>query len=782
MSVELFAHNRKAYDSAVSMLAETGKAAVIHPTGTGKSFIGFKLCAEHASQRVCWLSPSEYIFRTQVENLAAAGGKAPGNIVFITYARLARMEEEELRDICPAYIILDEFHRCGAEMWGAGVARLLSCCPDAAVLGLSATSIRYLDNQRDMAAELFEGNVASEMTLGEAIVRGILAAPKYVVSIYSCEKELRRYESRTRRVKNAAARAKAEKYLWALRRALEKADGLEDVFFRHMTDRTGKYLVFCANVKSMEELLSCCGTWFGKVDPAPHIYRAYADDPQMSEEFAAFKADDSDHLKLLFCIDMLNEGIHVDNLAGVILFRPTVSPIVYKQQIGRALTASGSREPVIFDVVNNFENLYSIGTVQAEIEQAACRCLPERERAAVLSRFRIIDEVRESRRLFDALNETLSAPWEEMFARARDYFQANGNLNVPKRYRTEEGYTLGAWITTQRRVRAGRQYGTLTPERIAKLDSIGMVWENRLEGAWDRGYEAARAYYLAKGDLLAEKEYVTPEGYPLGAWLSNQRAARGRGELDPQREERLNEIGMVWSKFDYLWERNFQAAEDYRRRYGDLNVPAGYKTETSFSLGQWIAAQRRRRRQGGLSGEQVRRLEALGMVWEPYSSQWETMYAAAKDYAMRHGSLEMPSDYRTAEGLNLGKWLHRQREAYREDWQGRDAGRFRRLEELGMVWEAEDPWETRYQLAKAYRAEHGDLNIPGSFVVQGIWLGKWLNEQKQVYWGRRPGKHLTGEQIARLESLSISWTPRNGRSTERKKDRTGAVLRESTGQ
>lgn len=41
--ISLFEHNRTAYESACEMLAQTGKAAVIHPTGTGKSFIGFKL-------------------------------------------------------------------------------------------------------------------------------------------------------------------------------------------------------------------------------------------------------------------------------------------------------------------------------------------------------------------------------------------------------------------------------------------------------------------------------------------------------------------------------------------------------------------------------------------------------------------------------------------------------------------------------------------------------------------------------------------------------------------
>lgn len=63
---------------------------------------------------------------------------------------------------------------------GQKVLKIFEMYPDAPVLGLSATAVRYLDNQRNMVDELFEGNIASEMTLGEAIVRGILKAPKYV--------------------------------------------------------------------------------------------------------------------------------------------------------------------------------------------------------------------------------------------------------------------------------------------------------------------------------------------------------------------------------------------------------------------------------------------------------------------------------------------------------------------------------------------------------------------------------------------------------------------------
>ena len=87
--IELFEHNKTAYDSAVSMLSDTGKAAIIHPTGTGKSFIGFKLCEDHPDKTVCWLSPSEYIFKTQLENLAkVSNGFVPENVRFFTYAKL----------------------------------------------------------------------------------------------------------------------------------------------------------------------------------------------------------------------------------------------------------------------------------------------------------------------------------------------------------------------------------------------------------------------------------------------------------------------------------------------------------------------------------------------------------------------------------------------------------------------------------------------------------------------------------------------------------------------
>ena len=768
MAIALFEHNRIAYEAAVSLLNETGKAAIVHPTGTGKSFIAFKLCEDNPESRICWLSPSAYIYETQLENLkSAADGWQPENVTFLTYAKLMGMTDEEIAELQPDYIILDEFHRCGAEMWGQGVQKLLAAYAATPVLGLSATAIRYLDNQRDMADELFDGNVASEITLGEAIVRGILAAPKYVLSVLSYQKDLERYKARVRRAKSKVVRDEAERYLDALRRALEKADGLDVIFDKHMTERTGKYIVFCANKEHMDTMMDKVPEWFNRIDKASHIYSVYSDDPSASQSFADFKADeDTEHLKLLFCIDALNEGIHVENVSGVILLRPTVSPIIYKQQIGRALAAGKRGNAVIFDVVLNIENLYSIGAVEEEMQIAMTyyRSLGEDD-AIINERFRVIDEVRDCIALFEKLNDTLTASWDLMYEKAKDYYTRNGNLEVPYKYKTADGYSLGHWILTQKRVRTGDTPGILSAERIAKLDDIGMVWSGYRDLAWERNFEAAKEYYDTFGNLNVVARYVTKTGLNLGAWIARLRILRKNQSqqryLTPERIQALDEIGMVWDVADHLWQQYYGACLTYYHAHGNLNIPAKYITADGLRLGVWIntirSAYHGKRPDYRLLPEQINALDELGMIWDKRrDSLWEKGYTEALEYRRTNGNLDVPAAFRTADGYALGKWISRQR-----DNSELAPKRKALLDDIGMIWSKPDSWETRYALAKAYYDAHRNLDMPGNYVTGGIWLGKWLNEQQQIYQGKRKGKKLTTAQIEQLNRIGMSWEHRN---------------------
>lgn len=699
MAIELYAHNRDAYEAVKAMLYDKGKAAVVHPTGTGKSFIGFKLCEENQEKQICWLSPSEYIFETQLENLkAASDGYEPENICFFTYAKLMQMYASELEQIRPDYIILDEFHRCGAQMWGAGVKALLDCYPDVPVLGLSATNIRYLDNQRDMAQELFGGNIASEMSLGEAIVRGILNPPKYVLSLFSCQKGLQKYERRVQSAKSKAVRDEGEQYLEALRRALEKAEGLNEIFRKHMENRTGKYIVFCASFEHMQEMIQLSTEWFSEVDEYPHIYSAYSDDPSTDQSFADFKADNSDHLKLLYCIDMLNEGIHVEDVDGVILLRPTISPIIYKQQIGRALSAGKKRNAVIFDIVMNIENLYSIGAIEEEMKQVMFNYRSHgRGDEIVNDRFQVIDEVRDCMELFSRLNDSLTASWNIMYQFAKQYYAENGDLEVPRRYITPEGYALGSWLDTQRKVFTGKVPGKLTEKQIEKLDALGMRWGDLLSKTWDMYYEALCAYRAQHGNLDVLARFETEDGIALGRFITNLRIARAKGTkngfLTPERIEALDKLGMIWAKVDYKWEANYLACTEYYLEHHDLNIPSDYVSKDGLRIGAWIRRQRRIRDGRGigavLSEDQIRRLDEIGMNWQDAQTiQWEYGYQRARQYHTVHGDLNVPSTYVDEEGFALGRWVrrHNEKRANGATVIKLTPERRERMEALGMVW------------------------------------------------------------------------------------------------
>ncbi len=685
--LELFEHNQRAFRAACSMMEREGCAAVIHPTGTGKSFIAFALAQEHPQARILWLSPSAYIFRTQAEELKKQAGKEAGEailsgITFMTYSRLLmagrrqiqeenpevmsdrrlQMPEgaaaESTEEMVPDYIVLDEFHRCGAAEWEKGVRRLLGQHPQAKVLGLSATAVRYLDGQRDMAQELFGGHVASEMTLGEAIARGILPMPEYVAAIYSYREELERLSGRIRefRIRREAptqgiasgspeqrdagqrkngrqeartadvpiAAAESEELLEELRRALEQAEGPKEIFGKYLRP-AGRYIVFCSGREQMEEMIGKAPEWFAGVDAEPHIYRAYYNNPQTEREFTLFKEDKSAHLRLLYCIDMLNEGVHVDGIDGVILLRPTVSPIIYFQQIGRALSASGREEETagsqIFDLVNNFDSLYTIDTLRKEIWEAFDGLPDARERRERFAGcFRISAQLRKCRELFARLGSSLSAGWERYYAEAAAYYGKKGNLRIPMNYRTAGGLNLGAWLQTQRRIRKGRLPGRLTEEQAARLDAIGMEWEDGPERKWRRGCEELAAYREEYGDADVGASYVAPDGYPLGKWVSNLRSKWSRGELTQEQKEQAEALGMIWDKRGYRWEVNYRNAEAYWREHGNLEAPKSYRAADGSGLGVWLDNQRQtyagtKKNAAPLSERQIRRLEAIGMRW-----------------------------------------------------------------------------------------------------------------------------------------------------------------------
>ncbi len=762
MAINLYDHNQTAYTAAIAMLAETGKAAVVHPTGTGKSFIAFKLCEDNPEKRIVWLSPSEYIFKTQQENLVTTGAEVPQNITFLTYAKLMVLSPEEVGALEPDYIILDEFHRCGAEYWGRGVQRLLDMYTNTPVLGLSATNIRYLDNRRDMADELFDGCVASEMTLGEAVVRGILAPPKYVVSVFSYAKDLKRYEAKIRKAKNKAVKIKAEEYLQKIRRAIETADGLDVIFKKHIEDKSGKYILFVPNAESMRTVKTKCKEWFRAIDEEPHIYSAYSDDPETSRAFAKFKADESGHLKVLIAINMLNEGVHVEGISGVILFRPTVSPIIYKQQIGRALSASKQKNPLILDVVANVYNLYSVDALKNEIAEALqlFRAQGDEDKIAVEG-FEVFDEAVDCRELFEHLDGVLSSSWEENYRRLVAYKGQFGNTLVPATYKTPDGVSLGNWCNIQRRIYNGTLEGCLTEERIRRLNDVGFRW-NPAEEQWQAYYTSAEAYLRRFHHLDIPGDYVTKDGLKLGQWIRSNRTRFHQGKLSKEKIESLDKIRMIWNLDEYRWNRNLEQCRAYLAEHKTL-PPKDYVTADGIKLGAWLARVTEthisgRGRYTELTAQQVRLLEDLGVVFErKKDQQWKRTFEAVKAYVEKTHSWAIPADIVSSDGVSLSNWMDYQRKSH-AGLNGRPMAAWKKelLDSIGFDWtipdKKEDQWPAYLESLKRYMAETKGKTPNQRYVDEkGRKVGYWLSNQRVRY---RKGKLLKDQENA-LKQLGV---------------------------
>jgi len=409
--IELFPHNQRAYDELCKMLASKSRACVVQPTGTGKFVIIAKMVQDNPKKSFLLLGTNEYMFYDQMANLEEiAPGFHPQNLRFMTYSaamRLARTEGE-----VPKYdvVVADEFHHCGAPEWGKGVQWLIEHSPEADIVGFSATPIRYSDDGRNMADEMFEGNVASSMELEEAWLRGILPIPKYIIALYDAPSELGEIEVSIDAVGNAQKRRKLLRKYEELRRAIESADGVDDIIAKHLEKRDGKVIVFCPSQKKLREFMLLRREWFGGVNEEVHAYKTTHEDPYGTRDFRDFQKDDSDALKVLYCINQLNEAVHVKGVDAIVMVRPTASPVIFHQQLGRVLSSGGNRTPIVFDLCNNFGTIGGIKKTQERMVDAYESIASRGERPPYEPKdFRVIDKVKDTRELAKEIRRVLNS-------------------------------------------------------------------------------------------------------------------------------------------------------------------------------------------------------------------------------------------------------------------------------------------------------------------------------------------------------------------------------------
>ena len=782
-TIGLYDHNADSYNQVKSSF-ESGNdvVAIVHATGTGKSYNALQLAYDNKDKKIVYVVPShgiiEHINKIIEDNPNLDLKRDFPNLEFRTYQSFISLSEDEISDIDCDLLILDEFHHIGAPVWGARINTMVETHPDMKIFGMTAYTIRDRGTpyERDMANpdtdELFSGKVESRYDLCDAMIDGVLPKPIYksaYTNLIGLESQL---EEKVQKL--GATTKEYQEYMAILndvKKRIHEAPSIPNILKKSIKP-DGKYIYFCPpcseeGANDIETIKQQAIEWFKQfVDEEDIII--YTSTSDMGEDGKknrdAFYSDVNldgeqvdNKLRVMFAINQYNEGIHAPNIDGVIMGRGTTSDIVYFEQLGRALSVRGNTK-------DRFDELE-----QYSIEQLISMC-KEKD-------IPIKDNISK-----EELIEKLIAPVVIDLTNNYDFIKDLEN-NLKDRIKDIQENGLG----NHREMKIRDASFDIEIENQDLFEMLRYVMD-RMTLTWEDKYNLAKAYYEHHGNLEISRNFKTLNGYDynengikLGDWISTQRSLFINSKLSDERIELLKNIGIVFNESHHeTWMKNYNLAKIYYEYHGNLEIPQrfttlnGYKfDENGIKLGKWIINQKTKYKSNKLSKEKIELLNSIGMRFEGNLNEikWMKNFNLAKAYYEHHGNLEIPIKFKTKNGyefdengIALGNWINNQRKAYKGKRISEKCMKL--LENIGMTSEniVEKKWLKMYNLAKIYYEHHGNLEIVQTFKTKngyefdenGLSLGNWIFAQRYSY-KSNDGKLLLNDSVELLNQIGMRW-------------------------
>ncbi len=769
----LYNHNLRSYRKIKGAYDEGEKiVGILHATGTGKTLNALQLALDNKDKKIIYLTP----YNSIIEHIKEVIKDTPdvdidkdfSHVTFMSYASLVNMSKSDLAELDVDMLILDEFHHIGAPVWEDRIDTILETHPELLVFGISAYSVRDRGSayERDLAEpnsdELFSDKIVSSYDLVDAMLDGVLPVPIYKSAHLELEEMAEKLEKKaSSKFTTNEELDKILDVLHDIKRRVSASDKVNELLMKNVR-KDGKYIYFCPAVSKngvndirtimeetknyflangyREEDLCFYMSTSEEVDGGKHARKCFYND----EDLHGNKADGK--LRIMFAINQYNEGVHAPNVDGVILGRETCSDIVFYEQIGRALSVRG-------------DTLEKIKEYQKYSKEDIIKLCKKKD-------ILINDKMTK-----DDMIERLVVPV---------IIDLVGNYSFIKDLVTE----------LKHRIKIYKNFGTGDARRIEITENaFDVEFENQdlfetllslsyyfIPKSWDESYRFAYNYFKKYGNLNIRRDFKTLDGinfdqygYALGEWITTQRKLFNKNELDEDKINKLNDIGMIWS-----YKRSFNEAYEMAKKFfiqnKHLRIPYNFKTldginecEYGYSLGNWLVQQRRRKRLGLLGKEEIERLEEIGIVWNVIKT-WEESYQYAVDYFKNNGNLDIKKGYVTKDGYALGAWLYSQKIRYRDGKLSKNE--IAKLDLLNINWEIMEAkksigWDENYKLLENYYNEYHNTNVKRNFKTfdgitedsEGYNLGMWVSRQRVAY---KNGK-LSKEKQDKLNLIRFNW-------------------------
>ena len=226
-----------------------------------------------------------------------------------------------------------------------------------------------------------------------------------------------------------------------------------------------------------------------------------------------------------------------------------------------------------------------------------------------------------------AWQDAHDSEWLDNYKLVSSYFEKHHNLNIPKSFKTINGYEyndqgkdIGMWLANQKTL---YNNGTLREDRKELLTKKGMNWEKKFEKEWNKNYEEAIKYYEKHHNLdIPPASKLKQEGSnenleKLGSWLSRQKYEYSKGTLSTERRDLLEKLGINWqSVYDIEWDKKYNILKKYYEEKGNLDIFNSCEDNNIKDLLAWINTQKSSYVKGLLLPEKAMMLSSLGIVLE----------------------------------------------------------------------------------------------------------------------------------------------------------------------
>lgn len=621
MRVDLLKHNQEAFQEINKMIESgTKKIAIPRATGTGKTYLMSALAEKYNNDRKLVLEPTRPLLNSIEEKFEEFG---IDNTDFMTYQKLIRMSDEDIAAMDYKLIFLDEFHHGTAPVWGKKIDYLMETHTDSIIFGTSATTVR--NDGVDVVESLFDNNAIEELPLSTAIARKVLPCPHYITAIYRLDEE---FEKLKKRIEDST-NTKEEKQeffdkMQMMKNHFEKSYGVPTILNKYVKTENGRYLVFCKNKEHLDAMRDVVIDWFRTAGIKNiHSYAVYSDYPDKEKDYKDFCEDNSDTAKILFSINMLNEGLHIKDISGVLMLRTTQSNLIYFQQLGRLVEAGNmDKYLLVFDFVNNFSNVNDgIGLLQ-EIKNAVAKekeSDPDFDDSDFedIDTFFVLEQVVEIQEMFKEIEGRLQGSWDLYIKALKQYKEREGDCLVPHKHIEilDNGIniSLGNWVRNMRNTKNGKGRALLTEERIIQLEKLGFIW-NELRYRFEKNIKRIAKYYEQNGEYPSQhSEDLAMKR--LGRFAVNERIRMKDSNYENWKKEIIK---------NYLPESFCENIRDisfnyflyylklYKEKYGHVNIKVKDVIE-DYDIGNKFSEINKRYKNGKLSTDRIIALENNGL-------------------------------------------------------------------------------------------------------------------------------------------------------------------------